>query len=52
MADLTTPIPTRRPQPNVFTVLLVVASLLLVAGAVWMAMRNIDLAGGPFDLVK
>jgi hypothetical protein len=54
MADLPT-IPLRRPQPNVYTSLLVAAALLLVAGSVWMALKNQDQTtvdnrqGGPFE---
>ncbi len=49
MADNDTAVPTRRPTPNVFTVLLVVSSLLMVAGVVWVSLRNIDQAGGAFE---
>jgi uncharacterized membrane protein (UPF0136 family) len=49
VADSDTAVPTRKPTPNVFTVLLVVSSLLMVAGVVWVSLRNVDQAGGPFE---
>ncbi len=52
MADTDTAVPTRRPTPNVFTSLLVVSVLLLVAGVVWVSLKNIDLAGGAFEFVS
>ena len=51
MAETDPSVPTRRPTPNVFTSLLVVGSLLLVSGVVWMTLRNIGLAGGAFEYV-
>ena len=39
MADLPL-IPQRRPQPNVYTVLVVVSALLLLVGSVLVALRN------------
>jgi hypothetical protein len=49
VAETETPVPTRKPTPNVFTVLLVVSAMLLVAGTVWVSLRNIDQAGGAFE---
>ena len=49
MADLPL-IPQRRPQPNVYTVLVVVSALLLLAGSVLVALKNQEITGmGPFD---
>ena len=49
MADLPL-IPQRRPQPNVYTVLLVACALLLLAGSAIVALKNVELTGqGPFD---
>ena len=49
MADLPL-IPQRRPQPNVYTVLVVASALLLLAGSVLVALRNQQLTGaGPFE---
>ena len=51
-------IPQRRQQPNVYTSLLVAACLLLVAGSVWLALRNQDQTtvdnrqGGPFEYLQ
>jgi hypothetical protein len=55
MADLPV-IPTRRPQPNVYTTLLVASALLLLAGSLWIALKNQETTsgsggqgGGPFE---
>jgi hypothetical protein len=55
MADLPV-IPTRRPQPTVYTSLLVASTLLLLAGSLWIALKNQEMTsqggssqGGPFE---
>jgi hypothetical protein len=49
MADLPM-IPQRRPQPNVYTVLLVASALLLLAGSVIVALNNQEVTEkGPFE---
>ena len=56
MADFVPGLPQRKPLPNLYTVLLATASILLIAGSVWLSLKNIDAtsgdgrqAGGPFD---
>ena len=44
MADLPL-VPQRRPQPNVYTVLLAACALLLLAGSVMVALKNQDVTG-------
>ena len=49
MADLPL-VPQRRPQPNVYTVLLAVGALLLLAGSVLVALKNQEVTGqGPLE---
>ncbi len=56
MADLPV-IPQRKPKPDVYTSLLVASIALLLAGSVWMALKNTDLTtvesrqGGPFEFI-
>ena len=58
MADLPL-VPTRRPQPNVYTSLLVASALLLLAGSLWIALKNQEMTslggssqGGPFEYLS
>ncbi len=49
MADLPL-VPQRRPQPSVYTALLVAGALLLLAGSVLLALNNQEVTGrGPFE---
>ena len=57
MADLPA-IPQRRPKPDVYASLLFASLALLVAGSVWLALKNQDQTtvdnrqGGPFEYLQ
>ena len=49
----TTEVKRARPSLNVYTALLLVALLVGITGAAFIAMSNMDVSGqGPFDLVS
>lgn len=58
MADFVPNIPQRRAQPDIYSALLAASVILLVAGSVWLALKNTDMTsggsmqGGPFEFLS